>query len=372
MGKISNIQNNIKARIDEQFNKLKEKREQAAKKRLAARLKYMNDDELEEYIMLQIKKLQKGNKDTKKEAKTAVVTAIQSMDEPEKQLELTAQIGNELTERDKGQIIESIDSTAALLDDNGIDIIKELDKRQKLEIVERIIANQKIKAGKGSIDEIAGAVDKIYCLTNEANDFTLLKYIETVQDRISKLKEQEDISSHEKKQISQTQLKLIKLAAKKVVCNYKYIKYSMRIREFMNAALPDRTLKEIYSAVIETKKDKKEPKATMQSRFLDALKGEGDKVGQKSIVDSLFLDAIEDDKLEPKKIMRPLFLDIVEVEGNKVGLKNAKDIIGDLLAKEEERYRAGEIKKIQRDAGKDAVKKIAQFKAENDDDDARS
>ncbi len=216
-------------------------------------------------------------------------------------------------------------------------------------------------------------MDKIYCLTNEANDFTLLKYIETVQNRINKLKEQEDISSSEKKQISQTQLKLIKLAAKKVVCNYKYIKYSMRIREFMNAALPDRTLEEIYSAVIETKKAKKEPKATMQSRFLDALKGEGDKVGQKTIVDSLFLDAIEDDELEPKNIMRPLFLDIVEVEGNKVGLKNAKDIIGDLLAKEEERYRAGEIKKIQRDAGKDAVKKIAQFKAENDDDDdARS
>lgn len=81
---------------------------------------------------------------------------------------------------------------------------------------------------------------------------------------------------------------------------------------------------------------------------------------------------LKDDELEPKNIMRPLFLDIVEVEGNKVGLKNAKDIIGDLLAKEEERYRAGEIKKIQRDAGKDAVKKIAQFKAENDDDDARS
>lgn len=69
MGKISDIQNNIKAKIDEQFNKLIEKRKQADKKRLAARLKDMNDDELEEYIMLQIKKLQKGNKDTKKEAK---------------------------------------------------------------------------------------------------------------------------------------------------------------------------------------------------------------------------------------------------------------------------------------------------------------
>lgn len=69
MGKISDIQNNIKARIDEQFNKLKEKREQAAKKRLAARLKNMNDDELEDYIMLQIQKLQKGSKETKREVK---------------------------------------------------------------------------------------------------------------------------------------------------------------------------------------------------------------------------------------------------------------------------------------------------------------
>ena len=69
---------------------------------------------------------------TKKEAKTAVVTAIQSMDEPEKQLEVTAQISDELTRSDKGQIIKSIDSTAALLDDNGMDIIKGLDKMQKL------------------------------------------------------------------------------------------------------------------------------------------------------------------------------------------------------------------------------------------------
>ena len=69
MGIISNLHDNIKARIEEKTSKIKEKREEAAKKRLAAKLKYMNDDELEEYIVLQIKKLQKGNKDTKKEAK---------------------------------------------------------------------------------------------------------------------------------------------------------------------------------------------------------------------------------------------------------------------------------------------------------------
>lgn len=316
MGKISDIQNNIKVRIDEQFNKLKEKREQAAKKRLAARLKNMNDDELEDYIMLQIQKLQKGSKETKREVKNAVVTAIQSMDEPEKQLEVTAQISDELTKTDKGQIIKSIDSPAALLDDNGIDIIKGLDKKQKIDIVERIISNQKVKTDKASIGDISDAVDKIHCLVNDANDFTLLKYIGAVQDRIASLNRSGDIPDSTKKQIRQTQLKLIKLAAKKVVCNYKNVGFSMRIREFIKAATPTgRTPQE----------------------------------------------------------MKDMFLDAVEVEGDKIGLKGANDIIGDLLEKEEESYRAGEIKKIQRDSGKDAAQKIAHFEMENkDDDDARS
>ena len=314
MGIISNLHDNIKARIEEKTSKIKEKREEAAKKRLAAKLKYMNDDELEEYIVLQIKKLQKGNKDTKKEAKTAVVTAIQSMDEPEKQLEVTAQISDELTKSDKGQIIKAIDSTAALLDDNGIDIIKGLAKRQKIAIVERIISNQKVKADKSSISDLSDAIDKIYCLVNEANDFTLLKYIGTVQDKITTMKKSADIPETVKTQIRQTQLKLIKLAAKKVVCNYKNIGYSMRIREFIKASTP---------------------------------------------------------KGKDSQEMKDMFLEAVEVEGDKIGLKGAKNIIGDLLAKEEERYRAGEIKKIQRDAGAGVVEKIARLQGESDDD-ARS
>lgn len=314
MGIISNLHDNIKARIEEKTSKIKEKREEAAKKRLAAKLKYMNDDELEEYIVLQIKKLQKGNKDTKKEAKTAVVTAIQSMDEPEKQLEVTAQISDELTKSDKGQIIKAIDSTAALLDDNGIDIIKGLDKRQKIAIVERIISNQKVKADKSSISDLSDAIDKIYCLVNEANDFTLLKYIGTVQDKITTMKKSADIPETVKTQIRQTQLKLIKLAAKKVVCNYKNIGYSMRIREFIKASTP---------------------------------------------------------KGKDSQEMKDMFLEAVEAEGDKIGLKGAKNIIGDLLAKEEERYRRGEIKKIQRDAGKGVAEKIARLQGESDDD-ARS
>ena len=369
MGKISDIQNNIKSRIDKQFNKLKEKREQAAKKRLAARLKYMNDDELEEYIMLQIKKLQKGNKDTKKEAKNAVVTAIQSMDEPEKQLEVTAQISGELTESDKGEIIESIDSTAALLDDNGIDIIKGLDQTQKLEIVERIITNQKIKAEKVSITEITDAVDKIYSLTNEANDFTLLKYIGIVNSRMDTLKKSDDIPASTKEQINKTQLKLIKLAAKKVVCNYKNIGYSMRIREFMKAALPDTTVEDIRLAIVKVAKSKGESKTANNSLLTEAEQ----QIKPKANSNSLFLDAIKTERAEitPKNIRKSLFLDFVEVEGNKIGLKNAKSIIGDLLEKEEESYRIGKIKKLQRDSGKGAMEEIVKLQSQ-DNDDARS
>ena len=356
MGKISDIQNNIKARIDKQFNELKEKREQAAKKRLAARLKYMNDDELEEYIMLQIKKLQKGNKNTKKEAKNAVVTAIQSMDEPEKQLEVTAQISDELTESDKGEIIESIE-------------IKGLDQTQKLEIVERIITNQKIKAEKVSITEITDAVDKIYSLTNEANDFTLLKYIGTVNSRMDTLKKSDDIPASTKEQINKTQLKLIKLAAKKVVCNYKNIGYSMRIREFMKAALPDTTVEDIRLAIVKVAKSKGESKAANNSLLTEAEQ----QIKPKANSNSLFLDAIKTERAEitPKNIRKSLFLDFVEVEGKKIGLKNAKSIIGDLLEKEEESYRIGKIKKLQRDSGKGAMEEIVKLQSQ-DNDDARS
>lgn len=71
---------------------------------------------------------------------------------------------------------------------------------QKLAIVERIISNQKVKIDKVSIGEIAEAVDKIYCFVNEANDFTLLKYIGTVQDRIAMLYKKGDIPSGTKEQ----------------------------------------------------------------------------------------------------------------------------------------------------------------------------
>lgn len=357
------ILDNIKALIDKKASKLSERKEEAAKKRLANKLSYMNDDELEEYIMLQIKKLQKGSNDTKEEVKTAVVTAIQSMEEPGKQLEVTAQLSDNLTKSDKGEIIESIDSTAALLDDNGIDIIKELDKIQKLDIVERIITNQKVKAEKSSIADLADAVDKIYSLTNEANDTTLLNYIGDVNSRLYSFSQSDDIPASAREQINKIQLGLIKLATKKLVCNCKNIGFTMRIGTFMKAALPDATVEEIRLAIVKNAKQK-----TTDNSILTATENQINPNDS-----SLFLNAIktEGDKITPKTIRKSLFLDIAQVEGNKIGLKNAKRIIGDLLEKEEENYRIGKIKKLQRDSHKGAVEEFINLQSENNGD-ARS
>ena len=100
-------------KIKQNMQDYKEKKE---KKELIEKLRYMNDDELEDFVIEQIRK---GNN----QAKKAAVTAIQKIGEPEKQLEITSQISDELTKKDRTQIIKSIDEPAALLDDNGIDII---------------------------------------------------------------------------------------------------------------------------------------------------------------------------------------------------------------------------------------------------------
>lgn len=179
--------------IDKIKQNMQERKEKKEKKELIEKLKYMNDDELEEFV---IKQIQKGNS----QAKKAAVTAIQTIGEPEKQLEITSQISDELTKKDRTQIIKSIDEPTALLDDNGIDIIKALDKRQKIEIVERILTNQRAKIGKMSLAEISENLDKMYCLVNESNDFSLMKVIEKVQDKLEEIKLQEEVSSSAKKE----------------------------------------------------------------------------------------------------------------------------------------------------------------------------
>ena len=298
--------------IDKIKQNMQERKEKKEKKELIEKLKYMNDDELEEFV---IKQIQKGNSQSKK----AAVTAIQTIGEPEKQLEITSQISDELTKKDRTQIIKSIDEATALLDDNGIDIIKALDKRQKIEIVERILTNQRAKIGKMSLAEISENLDKMYCLVNESNDFSLMKVIEKVQDKLEEIKLQEEVSSSAKKRAKEIKIKVVKIAAKKVVSNYKNIGYCMRITEFMNSAIP---IKMGPDAELNRQK------YTKQKEF---------------------------------------FLDMVGYEGRKLRMKNARSTIAELLQKEEERHKQGEIKKIERDAGKGVVEKITKLHSDNSD-----
>lgn len=298
--------------IDKIKQKMQDYKEKKEKKDLIQRLKYMNDDELEEFV---IKQIQRGNK----QAKKAAVTAIQTIGEPEKQLELTLQISDELTKKDRTQIIKSIDEPIALLDDNGIDIIKALDKGQKIEIVERILTNQRAKISKMSLAEISENLDKIYCLVNEANDFSLMRVIEKVQDKLKEIKSQEDASNSTIKQTKQVKMKVIKISAKKVVSNYKNIGYCMRITEFMNSAIP--------------------------------------------------INMGPDAELNRQKYtkQKELFLDMVGYEGRKLRMKDARSKIKELLQNEEERHKQGEIKKIERDAGKGIVEKITKLQETNSD-----
>ncbi len=298
--------------IDEIKQKMQDYKEKKEKKNLIQRLKYMNDDELEEFV---IKQIQKGNK----QAKKAAVTAIQTIGEPEKQLELTSQISDELTKKDRTQIIKSIDEPIALLDDNGIDIIKALDKGQKIEIVERILTNQRAKISKMSLAEISENLDKIYCLVNEANDFSLMRVIEKVQDKLKEIKSQEDASNSTIKQTKEVKMKIIKISAKKVVSNYKNIGYCMRITEFMNSAIPINM----------------GPNAELNRQKYTKQK--------------------------------ELFLDMVGYEGRKLRMKDARSKIKELLQNEEERHKQGEIKKIERDAGKGIVEKITKLQETNSD-----
>ena len=57
--------------IDKIKQNMQERKEKKEKKELIEKLKYMNDDELEEFV---IKQIQKGNSQSKKAAVTAIQT----------------------------------------------------------------------------------------------------------------------------------------------------------------------------------------------------------------------------------------------------------------------------------------------------------
>ena len=118
------------------------------------------------------------------------------------------------------------------------------------------------------------------------------------KDKEEKEKLQEEVSSSAKKRAKEIKIKVVKIAAKKVVSNYKNIGYCMRITEFMNSAIP---IKMGPDAELNRQK------YTKQKEF---------------------------------------FLDMVGYEGRKLRMKNARSTIAELLQKEEERHKQGEIKKM--------------------------
>ena len=170
-----------------------------------------------------------------------------------------------------------------------------------------------------SLAEISENLDKIYCLVNEANDFSLMRVIEKVQDKLKEIKSQEDASNSTIKQTKEVKMKIIKISAKKVVSNYKNIGYCMRITEFMNSAIPINM----------------GPNAELNRQKYTKQK--------------------------------ELFLDMVGYEGRKLRMKDARSKIKELLQNEEERHKQGEIKKIERDAGKGIVEKITKLQETNSD-----
>ena len=125
-----------------------------------------------------------------------------------------------------------------------------------------------------------------------------------------------------KKQARPINRKLVAIAARKVVANYEQIGYSMRIMEFMNASLP---LDELTDNI-----DVQRPKEVIEARL--------------------------------KRAQKDYFLEQVEEESS----EEMKDIIADLLSKEEEREQRGKLAKIKRDAGEHAVQQIANI-AQNTD-----
>lgn len=96
----------------------------------------------------------------------------------------------------------------------------------------------------------------------------------------------------------------------------------MRIMEFMNASLP---LDELTDNI-----DVQRPKEVIEARL--------------------------------KRAQKDYFLEQVEEESS----EEMKDIIADLLSKEEEREKRGKLAKIKRDAGEHAVQQIADI-AQNTD-----
>lgn len=312
-------------------DKIKAKKAETRKKKLVSEFANMTDDELMEFIAKKEDDVIEGDAETKE----TVTEAIKQIGESEEQVKILTEtpIGDELTKTQKTAIAKTI-SSDVLLDKAGRDLIADLPKEARAEIVRRVITNQEVKIRKMTLEEIDKSVKGIYRIVNYANDWKTIRYITSTKTRMQELIDEpqngyettkKEIVEETEKRKSQARLVnriLVAIAARKVVANYKQIGYSMRILEFMNAALP---LDELTDNI-----KVERPKEVIEARL--------------------------------KRAQKEYFLEKVEEESS----EKMKDIIADLLSKEEEREQRGKLAKIKRDAGEHAVQQLANI-AQNTD-----
>ena len=312
-------------------DKIKEKKAETRKKKLVKQFENMPDDELMDFVAEREDDVIEGDSETKE----TVTEAIKQIGESEEQVKLLTEtpIGDELTGVQKTEIAKTI-SPEVLLDKPGRDLIADLPKSARFEIVRRVITSQEVKIGEMTLGEIDRSVKGIYRIVNYANDWKTIRYITSTKTRLKELideprkanettgKEVAEEIERRKKQARPINRKLVAVAARKVVANYEQIGYSMRIMEFMNASLP---LDELTDNI-----DVQRPKEVIEARL--------------------------------KRAQKDYFLEQVEEESS----EEMKDIIADLLSKEEEREKRGKLAKIKRDAGEHAVQQIADI-AQNTD-----
>ena len=322
MGILKNIQDKVEA-----------KRKEIKNKKLIAKLKAMTDDELLDFIDDKKEAVVEGDS----EVKATVAKAIAHVEESEKQIQILTEtdIKDELTGSQKTAIMQTIDSEVLLKDQKAKDLISDLPKNARYDIVQKLVTNQEVKASDMSLQEIERSVNAVYRIINYTNDWNAINYIYVTKLRIKELlamspkdteitEEEATEINKRKKQARPINRKLVAMAAKKVVSNYKELGNTMRIMEFMNVALPLNDLGEDIDVDVEN-------------------------------------SGVEIEEML-KRAQKEYFLKQVEKESS----EEMKSIIEKLLEEEEQRAQRGKLAKLKRDAGEQTVQQIADI-AQNTD-----
>ncbi len=322
MGILKNIQDKVEA-----------KRKEIKNKKLIAKLKAMTDDELLDFIDDKKEAVVEGDS----EVKATVAKAIAHVEESEKQIQILTEtdIKDELTGSQKTAIMQTIDSEVLLKDQKAKDLISDLPKNARYDIVQKLVTNQEVKASDMSLQEIERSVNAVYRIINYTNDWNAINYIYVTKLRIKELlamspkdteitEEEATEINKRKKQARPINRKLVAMAAKKVVSNYKELGNTMRIMEFMNVALPLNDLGEDIDVDVEN-------------------------------------SGVEIEEML-KRAQKEYFLKQVEKESS----EEMKSIIEKLLEEEEQRAQRGKLAKLKRDAGDQTVQQIADI-AQNTD-----